>query len=393
MKILSIGQLPKEVGGHYTTGIARVVHELSKQHYENAETYLYATNIDDAHAKDLSKYPYQYMGYKVNPAGLLLDWITHPIKTLKRFLYYRNKCHNNPIRFDFMRYNMKQAIRTVQPDLIHMHGDGMSSLYYANEISKIPILLTLHGVFWDGDETNIITKDRYYNTVCLADYFTGLNQECKRRMHLLKIPESKISLIPNGVDTDKFYYSENERKLLRQEKNIPNCRVVFITVGSVIDRKGQFQSIKILESLEINYEYWIIGSGANVDKIKSYSEEHNLTDRIKLIGYVKDVDLYKYLSAADIYLHASDMEGQALSEIEAHATGLKVIVNKKIANTVVGDVNKDKDIYFVLDYDNPSFDTLKNWLNKPYDRHSRTNFSWNVIAQKYESLYLSLTEK
>ena len=31
IKILSIGQLPKEVGGSYTSGIARVVYELSKQ--------------------------------------------------------------------------------------------------------------------------------------------------------------------------------------------------------------------------------------------------------------------------------------------------------------------------------------------------------------------------
>ena len=31
IKILSIGQLPLEVGGSYTSGIARVVYELSKR--------------------------------------------------------------------------------------------------------------------------------------------------------------------------------------------------------------------------------------------------------------------------------------------------------------------------------------------------------------------------
>ena len=31
MRILIIGQLPKEIGGNYTTGAANVVYELSKQ--------------------------------------------------------------------------------------------------------------------------------------------------------------------------------------------------------------------------------------------------------------------------------------------------------------------------------------------------------------------------
>lgn len=45
IKVLSIAQLPKEVGGTYTSGIARVAYELSKQSVDGVETYMYATNI------------------------------------------------------------------------------------------------------------------------------------------------------------------------------------------------------------------------------------------------------------------------------------------------------------------------------------------------------------
>ena len=44
IKVLSIGQLPQEVGGSYTTGVTRVVHELSKQQIPDVEQYLYAPN-------------------------------------------------------------------------------------------------------------------------------------------------------------------------------------------------------------------------------------------------------------------------------------------------------------------------------------------------------------
>ena len=45
IKVLSIAQLPKEVGGTYTSGIARVAYELSKQSVDGVKTYMYATNI------------------------------------------------------------------------------------------------------------------------------------------------------------------------------------------------------------------------------------------------------------------------------------------------------------------------------------------------------------
>lgn len=390
IRVLSIGQLPKEVRGHYTTGVARVVYELSKQKWDKVSTFLYATNIDNDNAQKLSNYQYQYMGYKIAPFGLLLDWVKHPIKTIKRFKHYKNKSHNNPIRFDFMRYNMAKAIRSVQPDLIHMHGDGLDSLYFANEELGVPIILTLHGVFWDGDEADIVTKDRYFNNVPFANYFTGLNQECKRRMLQLGIPEDKLTLIPNGVDTEKFYFSEDARIALRSEYQVPDNRLVFITVGSVIERKGQLPSIKILESLGIDFEYWIIGSGNEVEKIKSYVDLHNLREKVKLIGYVNDVDLYKYLSAADIYVHGSDMEGQALSETEAYATGLRVIVNNKISKTVVGDAQNDKQTYYVLDYANPDMKELKKWIFSHYDRKSKSKYSWSNIAEQYAEVYSSM---
>ena len=45
MRILIIGQLPKEIGGNYTTGAANVVYELSKQREDGVLYYTYGTNI------------------------------------------------------------------------------------------------------------------------------------------------------------------------------------------------------------------------------------------------------------------------------------------------------------------------------------------------------------
>lgn len=393
IKILSIAQLPTEVGGTYTSGIARVAYELSKQSVDGVETYMYATNISSKNAVKLSRYTNQYIGYVIKPFSILLEILRHPKRTIKQWLFYKNKSYENPIRFEFLRYNIKRAIEITKPDLIHMHSGGIDALYFANE-TKIPVILTLHGMMWDGDEQDFKTKNRYLNNLPLVDYYTGLNKEVKRKMARFDLPEDKITLIPNGIDSSKFYFSPEKRLEFRKKYDVEDDCIVFITVGLVIDRKGQFDTLKILESLGIKYQYWIMGKGPDYDSIQQYVSEKHLETKIRLFGYVSDKDLYQYHSAADVYAHASTMEGQSLAEIEAFSTGLKVLVRREIAGTVVGDAYQDSLNYFIIDYDNVPSDSLKLWLmQSDKNRCSKQKYDWSVIQKQYVDLYYKILDK
>lgn len=393
IKILSIGQLPLEVGGSYTSGIARVVYELSKQECSGVKSYLYATNISENKAFGLCAYPNQYIGYVIKPLEMFGEILRHPFRTVKQWFFYKNKSYENPIRSEFIRYNIKRAINIVQPDLIHMHSGGIDALYFANE-TKVPVILTLHGMMWDGDEQDFKTKNRYLNNLPLVDYYTGLNKEVRRKMDRFELPDEKITLIPNGIDSSKFYFSQEKRHEFRNKYGVDEDCLVFITVGFVVDRKGQYDTLKILESLGIKYQYWIMGKGPDCETIQQYISDNHLEEKVRLFGYINDKDLYQFHSAADIYAHASTMEGQSLAEIEAFSTGLRVLVRKEIAGTVVGDAYKDHFNYFILDYDNVSSDRLKLWLmqgNK--NRSSKQKYDWSVIQKQYADLYHKILDK
>lgn len=393
IKILSIGQLPLEVGGSYTSGIARVVYELSKQECSGVKSYLYATNISENKAFGLCAYPNQYIGYVIKPLEMFGEILRHPFRTVKQWFFYKNKSYENPIRSEFIRYNIKRAINIVQPDLIHMHSGGIDALYFANE-TKVPVILTLHGMMWDGDEQDFKTKNRYLNNLPLVDYYTGLNKEVRRKMDRFELPDEKITLIPNGIDSSKFYFSQEKRHEFRNKYGVDEDCLVFITVGFVVDRKGQYDTLKILESLGIKYQYWIMGKGPDCETIQQYISDNHLEEKVRLFGYINDKDLYQFHSAADIYAHASTMEGQSLAEIEAFSTGLRVLVRKEIAGTVVGDAYKDHFNYFILDYDNVSSDSLKLWLmqgNK--NRSSKQKYDWSVIQKQYADLYHKILDK
>lgn len=105
IKVLSIGQLPQEVGGSYTTGVTRVVHELSKQQIPDVEQYLYATNVKSEDAEKICTYPHQYMGYKLMLFEVLCNVLKHPLQTMKEWQHYKKVCHVNPIRFEIYKAN------------------------------------------------------------------------------------------------------------------------------------------------------------------------------------------------------------------------------------------------------------------------------------------------
>lgn len=381
-RVLMIGQLPTEVGGHYTTGIAKVVYELSKQTIEGYKFFTYATNINKRNAKKICTFPLQYMGYSYHILRMLYNIIFHPVNTYRQWKIYKKELRKNPLRFEFYKANFQNVIEAVKPDIIHMHGDGLVPLYFARGKKNIPILYTCHGVF-----------DRYINPTSpakkYADRVSGLTDETLWEIqHYYCVDPSKINIIPNGVDCHKFYFSEKDRIRIRHEMNVSDNTMVFITVASVQPRKGQFDFIKLIEKLDIDCQYWIIGLGEDIDKIKSYATEKGIEDRVKILGYKNSDELYKYYSASDIYAHVSTMEGQALCEIEAYATGLRTLVRNLIKATIASEELSNGDYIFV-NFDNPDYDSLKQWITSPNTiiRQSRTNLDWPSVAMKYCDYY------
>lgn len=389
MKILLIGQLPAEIGGNYTTGAANVVYELSKQSCKDMVYHTFGTNISSEKAQEASASPLQYIGYKIRPLNMLFQALIHPKATLKHWKHYRRVDHQNFLRYAFYEYNIRSAIKSVKPDLIHVNSiDNVSPVRFALGSQKIPVLLTCHGIFYRGNEEDIVNKDRYLRNIDLVDAYSGLTAESLDEYEkILGIDRNRVAVIPNGVDCSKYYFSKSERLKLRKEMGIPDECKVFITVASVQERKGQLDFLKLLSTMPMdNYKYWIVGKGPDEIAINQFINEHNLQHKVSLLGYKTAHELYKYYSAADIYAHSSWKEGQALSELEANATGLPTIVNKAIAKTIASDINSDN--YYVLDFAGINIEALIAWIdNIDKERRSRKTFDWSVIADRYHDLY------
>lgn len=388
MKVLIIGQLPKEVGGNYTTGAANVVYELSRHSMEGMTYYTFATNLQNSKSKKYSTFKNQYLGYTINPIRILFYAIRHPKLFLNHISHYRRVDHQNIFRYLFYEDNIRKSIKKVSPNIIHVHSiSNLSPVRFALDGQRIPVILTCHGIFYRGNKSDVIGRDQYLGNIGLADHYTGSTQESKIEYEkYLGVNPDYVTIIPNGVDCKNIYFDPTSRKEIRDKYGVDDKTKVIITIASVQERKGQYPFLKILKKMPIDYQYWLIGDGPDMKLIDDYVIQNNLQNNVRKLGYVAGDQLYKYYSAADFYAHSSFKEGQSLAELGAYSTGLRIIINKEVVGTIAAKINS-KD-YFVLDFSNVDYDLIQKWIQEDSSqRNSRTNLDWSIIVKEYYKLY------
>ena len=217
MRVLTIGQLPKEIGGNYTTGAANVVYELSIHPSRNVENYTFGTNISNGASKKASKYAHQYIGYAFRPLSIIAQILLHPLRSLRSIKHYRRIDHQNVFRFFFYEDNIRYAIQAVRPDIIHVHSiTNLSPTRFALDGKKVPVVLTCHGIMYKGDPKDENNRVMYAGNLKLADYYTGSTKETADEYEkYLGIPKSKVAIIPNGIDYKKIVVDSDSRDALR----------------------------------------------------------------------------------------------------------------------------------------------------------------------------------
>jgi glycosyltransferase involved in cell wall biosynthesis len=126
---------------------------------------------------------------------------------------------------------------------------------------------------------------------------------------------NKISTVLNG----SRIFSFKERRPLGKY-------IKFISVGSLIPKKGFDRTIKALSQLEnIDWQYEIIGEGSSRRELERLIASLGLQDKVILSGWSSMLE-EKYHNA-DIMLMPSRFEGFGLVAIEGMSTGLPVIAS------------------------------------------------------------------
>lgn len=171
----------------------------------------------------------------------------------------------------------------------------------------------------------------------LSDVVVNLSPLLANRCRDAGLPEKKITLIPNGVDTELFQPPTTEKKkFLREKLGLDLFQWVFVYAGILRPRKGIRDLVEAFSAFhaEEKSSCLVLAGPTHKDEnnISYYHEllvlarKYGLAGKVIFTGQVENVA--EWLMAGDIFLFASRKEGFGTALIEAMSVGLPVIVRR-----------------------------------------------------------------
>lgn len=261
-------------------------------------------------------------------------------KIMSDSLYRQMTLKDALVAYQLIQRNMQiLSIQVDKVDIIHCSLAWLPSFVaiFVKKESNCPIIITEHGVafrelllYYNGylyDEPSkifwkVFSRNVVRTIYAAADLITPVCQANANWEQILGAPQSKIKVIYNGVDTNKF-------KPMEVQKDAQKYTVVCVARVDVFkDIICLIQSIKYAKESIPNIQCLIYGGSTDleysfrcVDAIKSLQ----LEDTVKFMGGTKEPQ--KAYNMADVVVISSITEGFPFAVIEAMSCGKAVVAS------------------------------------------------------------------
>ena len=141
--------------------------------------------------------------------------------------------------------------------------------------------------------------------------------------------------IKNGVKIEKYRFSEQTRKDIRNSLNIRDDEKVLGFIGYLREQKNPLFIIDIFKEylkIEPNAKLLMIGKGELEGQIREYAKEQIENNKVLLLGQRKDPE--RLYQAMDAFLLPSLFEGLPVVLVEAQAAGLQCFTSDVVTKQV-----------------------------------------------------------
>lgn len=113
------------------------------------------------------------------------------------------------------------------------------------------------------------------------------------------VPPQKIHVISNWVDADRYHPESPDAALVQELGFTDRFTVMFAgTIGLAQGLETILEAAPLLNDLP-SVQFVFVGDGANLDTLKSYAEEHRLTN-VRFLGRVPPEQMVKFYALADV---------------------------------------------------------------------------------------------
>lgn len=221
-------------------------------------------------------------------------------------------------------WGLARRLQTESPDLIYLHASRI--LAWVARSVGIPCVerINMSRTPKAGGWSRYPCIDRFFT--CINSRVIAVSDAIRQQLLARGVPEQKISVIRNFVDTERFHRTDL-RIQVRREIGIPEDAVVVLNVGRLVKQKGQKDFVQVASRFlqDDRLHFILVGDGPLRKVLKEQAEESGLlaSGRFHMLPF--QVEIERLYAASDILLHTAHWEPLANVLLEAQAAGLAVV--------------------------------------------------------------------
>jgi teichuronic acid biosynthesis glycosyltransferase TuaC len=153
----------------------------------------------------------------------------------------------------------------------------------------------------------------------------AVSEAIKADIAALGVDPDKIMVHRTGIDRSLFTVASEPRADLRQRIDLPTDGPLLVSVGALIQRKGQVFAIEALAQIP-DARLAIIGDGPDLSSLRQSARDQGVGNRVHFLGSLPHGEIARHVQAADICVLPSASEGIANAWIEALACGTPLVI-------------------------------------------------------------------
>jgi glycosyltransferase involved in cell wall biosynthesis len=307
---------------------------------------------------------------------------------------------NTPVGFRW-RNKLARILDDERPDVINAHTPVPYLADMAQRASgSIPFVLTYHNdLAKDALLANVAVTMLQHTlidrTLCRASRIIATSDYYVRESRYLRGYESKISVVPPGVDLTTF--NPGIRVSADLARRYAGHRVVLF-VGS-LNKSQRYKGLDVLISAfsrvqaeSPDLRLVVAGAGDGLDMYRKSAAAAGVADHVDFAGYVGHDELPQYYKLARVFAmpSTSRTEGFGTVYVEAGAVGIPVIGSR--IGGVPSAVRNDETGLLVSPRDAPGLasalrrvlgdDALAKRLGDAAATRARAEFDWYFLARR-----------
>ncbi len=308
---------------------------------------------------------YQTVNYDFALCGRVEESILQELQALGGMVYIA-PCSRVKKPFKYAKWLMS-IMKERKYDCIHVHGNSGTMYFeiHAAKKAKVPVRIA-HS---HNTSCKYVLAHRVLKPMLNREITDAIACSDLAGKWLFK---RDFTVLPNGIDTAKFLYSQQTRNSYIDILHLQD-KLVIGHVAYMDTEKNHMYLLRVFKELlskKNDVRLILIGDGRLRSEIERYISENNLGEYVLLLGKRSDVDaLYQCM---DVFVLPSLYEGLPVTLVEAQAAGLPCIISNNITKQVdltgrvqyigIEDENIDEWVNSILNVNVNSEDRIKSSL-------------------------------